>query len=269
MKNIKAIKGLTAFLAAAAIIATAFAGCSSGSSSSADDKSSGGSSDSKCLEAAFDYSEKKINDYLSSENLLNAKFATNSFNKAEAVSMMATDKTSAEDFEKIAKYVGVDSIYIADGSGTITASYPESAGKGKAIKDVKDIAGFNRLVKGVVIKMMSDPQPIEGTDEHSLYAGVTRPEGAGFVIVGYTTDEYSDVLGTNLAEKCGVNTIVLREGSIISSTVDTVKAGNELDVLDISEDDLNSSFTMTVDGKKYDCKSEELDTLVLISAVPA
>ena len=66
------------------------------------------------------------------ENLLNAKFATNSFNKAEAVSMMANDKTTAEDFEKIAKYMGVDSIYIADGTGTITASYPDNGSKGKA-----------------------------------------------------------------------------------------------------------------------------------------
>ena len=269
MKSVKVLKKITALLAAAAIIAAAFAGCSSGGSSSADGKSSDGSSGSKCLDTAFDYAEKKVNDYLSSENLLNAKFATNSFNKAEAVSMMANDKTTAEDFEKIAKYMGVDSIYIADGSGAITASYPDNGSKGKAVKDIKEIATFNRLVKGVVIKMQSDPQPIEGTDEHSLYAGVSRPDGAGFVIVGYTTDEYSDVLGTNLAEKCGVNTIILREGSIISSTVDTVKAGSELDVLDISEDDLNSSFTTTIDGKKYDCKSEELDSLVLISAVPA
>ena len=268
MKSVKVLKKITALLAAAAIIAAAFAGCSSGGSSSADGKSSDGSSGSKCLDTAFDYAEKKVNDYLSSENLLNAKFATNSFNKAEAVSMMATDKTTAEDFEKIAKYMGVDSIYIADGTGAITASYPDNGSKGKAVKDIKEIATFNRLVKGVVIKMQSDPQPIEGTDEHSLYAGVSRPDGAGFVIVGYTTDEYSDVLGTNLAEKCGVNTIILREGSIISSTVDTVKAGSKLDVLDVTEDDLNSSFTTTIDGKKYDCKSEELDTLVLISAVP-
>ena len=157
MKSIKVIKKITALLAAAAIIAAAFAGCSSGGSSSADGKSSDGSSGSKCLEAAFGYAEKKVNDYLSSENLLNAEFATNSFNKAEAVSMMANDKTTAEDFEKIAKYMGVDSIYIADGSGAVTASYPESGSKGKAVKDIKEIATFNRLVKGVVIKKRWSP----------------------------------------------------------------------------------------------------------------
>ena len=267
MKSVKALKKITAVLAAGAIIAAAFAGCSSGSSSSSD-KSSDGSSGSKSLEAAFDYAETKVKDYLNNENLLTAKFATGSFNKAEAVSMMVDEKTKAEDYEKIAKYLDLDSFYIVDGSGAITASYPED-NKGKAVKDIEDIASFNRLVKGIVIKMQTDPKPVEGTNDYTLFAGVTRPEGAGSVIVGYTTDEYSNVLGTNLAEKCGVNTIILREGSIISSTVDTVKAGNELDVLDITEDDLNSSFTMTVDGKKYDCKSEEIDSLVLISAVPA
>lgn len=258
MKHIK----LLAVAAAATMLVASFAGCGgSGTASSG--------SSSKGLDAQIAYAKNMVNDYSSNEVRLTSQFADQSFNKAYCVSMMTNEKASAEDFEKVAKYAGVDSIVFADETGKITASYPDDL-KGKSIKEVNDIAAFNRLVKGVVIKLQSDPISVEGSDAYKFYSGVPRADGTGAVVVSFTTDDYAEVTGADLAKKCGVNTVVLREDKITGATLTGASVGGNLDSLGVKDEDIEKgSFSMTVADAKYDCKAEKVDDFVVICAVPA
>ena len=262
MKKTDHIKKLTALLAASAVTLTALAGCSSGGSSN-----SSGSSSSKALDAQLAYAKAKVSDYASSEVLLSAKFADKSFNKAYMASYIVNEKTPAEDYETIAKNLEADSFYVSDGEGVIVASYPDD-NKGKVIKDVKDIAYFNRIVKGVLLKAMTEPEAVEGSSEYKLYSGVAL-QGGGVVVVGYKTDDYNTVIGADLADNSGVNTIVLKDKAIISSTLEKAEKGAAIDSLGVKDDDLEKGeFDMTVDGTKYNCKSETVDDYTVICAVP-
>ena len=262
MKKTKNKKKITALFAASAVTLAALAGCSSGGSTN-----SSGSSSSKALDAQLAYAKAKVSDYSSSEVLLSAKFADKSFNKAYMASYIVNEKTPAEDYETIAKNLEVDSFYVTDGEGAIVASYPDDI-KGKAIKDVKEIAYFNRIVKGVLLKAMTEPEAVEGSSEYKLYSGVARP-GGGVVAVGYKTDGYNTVIGADLADKSGVNTVVLSGNTIISSTLEKAEKGAALDSLGVKDEDIKKGeFDMTVDGTKYNCKSETVDDYTVICAVP-
>ncbi len=263
MKNTNHIKKLTALFAAAALTLAALAGCSSGGSSNSSDSSS----NSKALNVQLAYAKDKVSDYSSSEVLLSAKFADRSFNKAYTAAYIVNDKTPAEDYETIAKNLEVDSFYVANGEGAIVASYPDDI-KGKAIKDVKEISYFNRIVKGVLLKAMTEPEAVEGSSEYKLYSGVAL-QGGGVVVVGYKTDDYNTVIGADLADNSGVNTIVAKDKAIISSSLKKAEKGAAVDSLGVKDDDLEKGeFDMTVDGTKYNCKSETVDDYLVICAVP-
>ena len=77
---------------------------------------------------------------------------------------------------------------------------------------------------------MSTPQPVENSDEYTLLASMPRPDNAGIVIIGLTTDEYAKITGSELAEECGDNIIVANKGNIVSSTVGNANASTLKDL---------------------------------------
>ena len=169
--------------------------------------------------------------------------------------------------EKAARYLFLDSITVADENGKVVASYPEGEA-GKSIKELGDKAYFNRVVKGVVVKTMTDPV-LQDDGTYTVMAGVSRADGSGAVVVGFTTDEYTKVNGADVAKTCGVNTVVLKDGAVISSTLDGVKAGDSLDALGVKADDLTKdSFTMKVGDASYTCKAAAIDNYNVICAEP-
>ena len=240
--------------AAALVVAVSAAGCQ------------GAASASKGLDAALEYAGAKVSDYSSAKIRLSGIFSDETYCRANAAAMLVKADSTAEDFENIARYLLLDSITVADENGVITASYPEGDA-GKKLKETEDRKTFNRICKGQTVKTMTDP--VKGDEGYAILAGVPRVDGAGAVIIGFTSDEYADVTGENLAEKCGVNTIVLSEGAVLSSTLDKAEAGAALDSLGVKAEDLEKgSFSMTVDGKSYDCKSKTADELTVICAEP-
>lgn len=227
-----------------------------------------GCSGSKGLNANFNYAKEKVSDFSHSQRRDLAVFANEIFQKANAAAMMITDDTTAEDFEKIALYLSLDSITVADETRKVTASYPEGE-EGKNLKDLENKNSFAKIARDICDKMMTDPVYDEGTGEYSLFAGVKRTDGTGVVIVGLTTDDYADVCGDTLAEKCGNNMIVLKDGTVISSTLDGVVKSDTLDIVNLSEDDLKKdSFSFTSDGTGYNALSATIDDYTLISAEP-
>lgn len=249
-------KRLLAALCAAVIASAALSGCGAGAS--------GG----KGLDAAFDYAKAKVQKFSSSEAKRNASFADSAFSKANAVAMMVNEKTTEEDFQWVARNMFVDSITVTDDKGTVVACYPEGE-KGSSLKDSEDKKVFMKVVKGVAVKLMSDPQPVEDSNEYSLMAGVARTDAPGAVVIGYKTDEYADVIGSTLADSCGVNTVILSDNAVLSSTMESVEPAAALDKLGISADDISKgSFSMKAGDASYQCKSAKVGSYTLISAEP-
>lgn len=247
-------KVLTA-AAASALAVAMLAGCSGGGAS-------------KGLEASYNYAEKQVKDYSNNSARISAVFSDKAFSTANAAKMMINAKTTAEDLEAIARVLFLDSITVADENSKVVLSYPKGE-EGKSLKEIKEKQTFNRIVKGIVVKTMSDPVKVDGTDEYAVLVGVTGPEDKGAVIVGFKTSEYAAVTGEKLADDCGVNTVALKDGTIISTTMDGVEVGKGLDSLGVKEDDMkNGSFTMTVGDAKYQCKAGTVDNYQFISAEP-
>ncbi len=256
-------KQMIAAAMASAIAVSALAGCAAGESASG-----GSSSGSKGLDASFGYAESKVKDFSSNKARLSAVFADKAFSTANATAMMLTGTSTAEDMEKIARYLFLDSVSVTDETGKITACYP-TGNEGKMIKDIEELKTFNRVVKGIVPKLMSDPVLDEASGEYAVSAGVSRMDAAGAVVVGFKTADYVEVTGEKLADSCGVNTVILENGTILSTTLDASETGKDLASLGLKDEDIQKgSFEMTVGDAKYQCKSEVIETYTLISAEP-
>lgn len=234
------MKKVLTLVLAAALICALLAGC-------------GGAS--KGLQANTEYAQQKVSDFAHFQRRNAAVFADEVFCKAATAAMMITDKTTEEDFAKIARYLDLDSITVADETRTVIASYPEDE-KGIQLKDIEEKKGFAGIVKNTCDKDMTDPVKNDETGEYSLLAGVKRSDGTGVVIIGLTTDEYGEIVGDNLAEKCGNNTFVLKDGVVISSTLNGVLPNDTLDIIKLNDDAIaKDTFSFTSDGKNYTGKS--------------
>lgn len=239
-----------------AVSVSALAGCSA----------SGGQSGA--LDASFNYAEARVKEFNSQKSFRSAAFYDKVFSTANAAAMIVNDKTSQEDFEKTARYLFLDSIIVADEKGNIVAAYPEEK-SAKALKDSDELKIFNRVSKGISVKLMSDPEPVEGSDEYSILAGVARIDAGGAVVVSLKTDGYAQITGEKLAESCGANIMIISDGTVVSSTLDKVEAGTAADSLGINKEDIKSGeFTITVDNSQYECKGETLGDFTLVCAAP-
>ena len=250
------MKKTLAALSAAAIAAAALSGCGSQAASG------------KGLDASLDYSVSKVMNYSSSQARAVSDFADSAFCKANSVAMVINSKTDKEQFEEIARNFMVESITVTDGTGKITACYPEGE-EGKTLKETDDKKSFNRIIKGITVKSVTDPVPSEDGEGYYYMAGVGRvdTDEGGIVVIGAKTYDYDKVTGENVAEKCGVNTIVLSEGAVLSSTMDKVERGAKAEDIGIKTDDIEKGeFALTVDGVTYNCKSKAADDFTVICA---
>lgn len=223
---------------------------------------------SKGLQANTDYAHQKLIDFNHYQKRNAALYADELFRKATVVALMADEDTTTEDFEKIAHNLSIDSITIADENHMVTASYPEGD-KGKKLKDLEDRRTFAKIIRNVATKCMTDPVYDEETGNYSLFVGVKTTDETGAVIIGLTTDKYSELNGDTLAEKCGNNMIVLKGDEVISSTLDGVVKSDTLDVINLTADDLKKdTFSFTSDGTSYIAKSATDSDCTVICAEP-
>lgn len=247
------MKKVSAIVLSIVLIAALLAGCSAG----------------KGLSANLEYAKGKLSDFSHDQKRNESLFAGDVFKTANLVAAMITDETTDEDYEKIAKNLSLDSITVADETRTVVGSFP-AGDKDKNLKDLDDRKSFAGIVRNVADKEMTDPTYNEKDGTYSMMAGVKRADGTGVVIIGLTTDAYGDVIGDNLAEKCGNNMIVLQNDTVISSTVDGVVKSDTLDIIKLTQDDLKKdSFTFTSDGKSYVAKAASEGGYTVICAEPA
>ena len=223
---------------------------------------------SKGLSANLEYAKGKVSDFAHYERRNNAKFADSIFNKANLAAMMIKADSTDEDYEKIAKTLSLDSLTVADETRTVVGSYPAGE-KDKNLKDIEDKSVFAGIVRNIADKQMTDPVYIAEDNTYSLLAGVKRTDGTGVVIIGLKTDEYADVNGDNLAEKCGNNIIILKDNAVVSSTVQGVVKSDAPDIINLTEDDLKKdSVSFTSDGKSYTAKVATEGDYTVICAEP-
>lgn len=236
------LKTVSVTLAAAAI-ALAAVGCSSDSGSSG--------SSSKGLEANLEYAKAKVADYSHNQKRSATLFADEIYSKANAAAMMIDGEATDEDFEKTVRCLYLDGITVADENRKVVASCPKGE-EGKSLKELGDKKIFTNVVSNISYKQMTDPVYDESTGLYSVMASVKRSDGTGAVIIELSTDEYADVCGANLAEKCGNNTVIIKDGAVLSSTLSGVNPADDPEKLGITDAD---SFTLTVEGKEYQCMS--------------
>lgn len=254
MKKSTLIKSAAAVISAAAISVTALAGCAASSAGS-----------SKALDASFSYAKDKLTSFVDTQGIRSSEFADKAFFAAEAASLLVNEKSTQEELQRAARVLSLDSIVIADAEGTVVNCYPED-NKGKKIKETDHIY-FNRIIKNIAEKCMTDPEKVGDSNVYNIKAGVKRAEG-GEISVGYTTDEYEKVTGAAVAGECGVNTVVFSGDTVLGSTLEGAKAGATMEDLGVKTDDFSKdSFEVTVDGKKYDCKGAVVDEYAVLTAV--
>ena len=120
--------------------------------------------------------KKCLSEYDSGKNAAVFAFANGAYSKANDAAGKVNADTSAEDVEKAASELGLERLDITDDKGTVTACYPEGD-KDKSIKEIKDIAIFNKVVKGISDKYMKDPEYNADKKSYYILAGVKKEDG--------------------------------------------------------------------------------------------
>lgn len=204
-----------------------------------------------------------VSEYETSLARNNYLFTDELFSKANIAASTLSEKSTDEEIEQLARYLYADSIMITDTDGKCVAAYPADL-KDTKISDNADTKAFGKVLKGISFKSQSEPQKVEGSDDYFLYTCVSRPEGKGIVVIGTTVSDYNKLLGSEIANECGNNTIIANGDEIVSSSfAETDKTS--LNELGITEENLKAgSFNLKVNDKEYLCKTQTQDDFTVI-----
>ena len=241
--------------AALILSALMLAACATGCGSSA---SSGGSD--KAVNAITSFSEKKVKEFIETATRTNARFTSGTFKIAGAAALAYTGKEDT--LGNIATTLSLESIAVTDDKGKIVAAFPEKL-KGTALKDNEHTKMLNPIAKGISVKAIGDITPNED-GSYTVYAGVERKDAAGAVVISLLSEDYADVTGANLAEKCGENVIIEKDGKRLSSSF-TAAGDQSVDQLGVKED--GKITAVTADGKTYQAKAATIDNYRVLTAL--
>ena len=205
-----------------------------------------------------------VAEFVNNENYNKYAYMDGLFAKANIVSACVSEQTDADLCNEISKNLGLNSFIVTDSEGRIISS-TDADRLSKSIIDDENTKQFKTVLKGNTYKKTSEPAPIEGeSGVYNVMACVTRSAG-GIVIIDINTDSYTSVTGENLADSCKGDTIIARDGKIISSNLEADGAG-ELADLGITDEMLGKeSFTITVEDKSYTLSAENVEGYTVIS----
>lgn len=266
----KRLLSVLAVGAASVMLIASLSACGSGNSgSSSSDSGSAKSGSYSTLADGKTAAQKYIAEFEKGKNAASFAFADAAYAKAKKVAEQVTNDSSAEDVKKIATELELETIALTDENGTVVVSYPEG-NEDKSIKDIPELAIFNKVVKGISEKYMKDPEYNAEKKTFSILAGVKRGDEGGVAVVGFDDESYASVMGGDIAKKCGDNTVVLSEGKVVGSTLEGVTLGNSLEDIGVKESDLKSdSFTLKSGDKSYNAAAVTKGNTTVIVSVPA
>ena len=254
--------GAASLMVIASLTACGFSGGSGSSASDSGSKAEGSYSSLADGKAA-------IAEYEKGKSAASFKFADGAYAKAKEAAEKVSADSSADDVKKVVTDLALESLTITDEKGDVTVSYPEGDA-GKNIKELPDRAIFNKIVKGISDKFMKDPEYNAKENTYSILAGVRKGDEGGVAVVGYNDEGYASVIGGDIAEKCGPNTVVLNDGKVVGSTLDGVGLGATLEDIGVKEADLKSdSFSVKAGDKSYNASAVTKGSLTVIVSVPA
>lgn len=257
MKKIKSkvLLSVCSVCAASLLSATSLAGCTGAS--------------------AADYSQEKeyigekLSTFLSGINFATYDVSVFAFGMADSAARFYKEGMDEEDLHKIVSDLYLESLTVTDSKGKIIAAYPTGE-EGKDIRDTENKAEFYKVNKGVCDKLMADPVYQDDLDTYLVHAGVKRLDDSGSVIISYLDPDYGDATGTNLVRKCSVDTIALKNNTVIGSTLHGVDTNDTLESMGIAEQDLEKdSFTMQIDSRKYTAFAVTKGEYTIITAFPS
>lgn len=220
----------------------------------------GSSGGTDTASAALEEAQKEVTKFADDSVRNEADFSDNLFKKGTSAAMMYQGKNNDGQLEKISAAVGADSIVVTDAKGKITESYPDDKLKGKTLKENK-MGEFGKISKGIVDKMMSDPNKTD--DGYKVNVGIRRQDGDGLVVIGFTDDSYENVTGENLAASISKNVIIEKDGKILSTNFEPAKDSESIEAFEKKAKDAGYTF----DGKRYETKKGEADVYTVMVAV--
>lgn len=205
-----------------------------------------------------------VTNFVYNENYNNYAFMDGLFSKADIVSACVNEQTNSETATTIAKNLGLNSFVVTDAEGKIITSTDVDK-IGKSMLDYESTKQFIKVLKGITYKTTTEPTAIEGeSGMYNVMACVTR-SGGGVVIIDIDTDTYTSVTGENLAQNCIGETIIAKNGKIISTNLD-ISGISELESLGITDEMINNKdFEITIDNKNYTLVADNIDEYVVIS----
>ncbi len=221
---------------------------------------SGGSAAANAASAALDDAKKAVTDFVDDSVRLEADYYDNLFKKVNTAVVMYQGKNDNGQLENICSAVGADFILITDAKGKITQAYPDEKLVGKTLKENK-MNAFGKITKGIVDKITTDPEKTD--DGYKINVGMRRQDSDGVLVLGITDDSYAVVAGENLADSCGKNTIVEKEGKIISTNFAPAGGCESIEAFEKKAKEAGYTF----DGKHYETKKGDAeDYTVMVAA---
>lgn len=226
----------------------------------------GGQSVSKEATAALEKAQTTVTEFARNQRRNGAIFTHSIFEKANEAAEKIGDDYSTDNLKKVAEELTLDSITVADENKEILGSYPQDE-VGKKLKEIEDKKMFSSIASNNAIEMISDPVFDEESGKYVFMAGVHRADGTGVVIIELKSDEYASVCGADLAGQLGENIVIVKDGVVISSSLEGVKPINTYNDLGITDDDLaKGSFGINVNGQQYKCVSAQSGDYYIICA---
>lgn len=211
----------------------------------------------------LDDASSKLDDYNNNYNYNNFEFMNTLFEKANVIASVVTENTSADTNAALVKNLGINSFVMTDADGKIIAASDETK-VGTNFLDDEATKQFKPNLKGIKVKSISDPTAVEGEDGvYNLMACVARAEG-GIVIIDTNTSDYSAVIGADIANGCKGDTIIVKDGEVVSTNMNLGDKG--LESAGITDEMIRSeNFNVTIDGTTYSLSSMPSGEYTIIS----
>lgn len=210
----------------------------------------------------LNFAKTKVEDFSEWQARSNAEFYDEIYSKANMAALSFNPKMTDEQLADAARYLYAESIMVTDAEGKIIASTIKDK-KGKNISDFDELVIFEGILKWVCPRCCKDVKKIEGTDEYEIMTGVQRVDDGGCVILDIITDEYSKVDGSKLADECGPNVTIAKEGVIVSTDFSDWKEGDKLKDHGVSDSDIKSG-SFTIGEEKTNCSAATVGIYTVI-----
>ena len=215
----------------------------------------------------LDDAKAQLTEYSDNYNYTKFEFMNSLFEKANVIASVVTENTSADTNAALVKNLGINSFVMTDADGKIIASSDDKK-VGTNFLDDETTKQFKANLKGMKVKSISEPTAVEGEDGvYNLMACVARTEG-GIVIIDTNTSDYSAVIGADIAKSCKGDTIIVKNGEVVSTNMNL--GDNGLKSAGITDEMIRSeNFNVTIDGTTYSLSSMPSGEYTIISGQAA